>query len=185
ICSAYTPQAVAGHGTPTAAALSDASERWHAARARMIALQEELDWFCYRAYGVLTDDLLHSANALPPLALGERAFEIVLARRVANGEVESAWFERHRSTPITEIPAHWSAEYRRLVERRIALIESNRDLALLEQPEYKRRWSTDPWEERVQRALREWLLDRLESPDYRREPTVTSAARLAAQAKQD
>ena len=40
------------------------------------------------------------------------------------GELETAWFERHGSTPITELPAHWPEPYRRVVERRIELIES-------------------------------------------------------------
>jgi len=42
--------------------------------------------------------------------MGERAFEIVLARALAAGEAESKWFERHGSTPITDIPAHWPAD---------------------------------------------------------------------------
>ena len=42
---------------------------------------------------------------------------------------------------------------------------SRRDpnIRLIEQPEYKRRWNTEPWESQLERALREWLLDRLES----------------------
>ena len=54
-------------------------------RARMIAVQEELDWECYRLYGLIEDDLTYSGDDLPQLALGERAFEIVLARAVAGG----------------------------------------------------------------------------------------------------
>ena len=54
--------------------------------------------------------------------LGERAFEIVMARKMAKGELETAWFSRHGSTPITELPAHWPEPYRQLVERRIAII---------------------------------------------------------------
>jgi hypothetical protein len=94
--------------------------------------------------------------------LGERAFEIVLARKVAAGEVDTAWFARHGSTPITEYPGHWPSWYRELVERRIALIESDRDVALIERPEHKRRWAREPWEKQEERALREWLQDRLE-----------------------
>ena len=48
-----------------------------------------------------------------------------LARRVAAGEEDTAWFDRHGSTPITEIPAHWPADYRELVQRRIDVIESD------------------------------------------------------------
>ncbi len=46
-------------------------------------------------------------------AKGERAFEIALARKMASGETDSTWFERHGSTPITELPAHWPDWYRR------------------------------------------------------------------------
>ena len=94
---------------------------------------------------------------------GQRAFEIVLARKMADGEVQTTWFERHGSTPITELPADWPEDYKRLVERRIEAIETDRNIALIEQPEYKRRWNTEPWESQLERALRSWLLDRLES----------------------
>jgi hypothetical protein len=99
--------------------------------------------------------------------------------------VESAWFERHGSTPITKLPAHWPESYRQVVQRRIELIASNPEIALIEQPEYKRRWNVEPWEEQVQRALREWLLDRLESQGYWYEIALTSVARLADRARQD
>ena len=131
-------------------------------RARMISVQEELDWECYRLYGLIEEDLTYSGDDLPGLALGERAFEIVLARAVQAGEEETAWFTRHGSTPITEIPAHWPAAYRELVQRRIDLIAANPSIRLLEKPEYKRRWSQEPWEKRQERALRDWLLDRVE-----------------------
>ncbi len=85
------------------------------------------------------------------------------ARKLAVGELQTTWFERHGSTPITELPADWPEDYKRLVERRIELIETDHNIGLIEQPEYKRRWNTEPWESQLERALREWLLDRLES----------------------
>ena len=52
----------------------------------MIAIQEELDWEVYRLYGLIDeDDLTYVTDDLPGLALGERAFEIALARAVAGG----------------------------------------------------------------------------------------------------
>jgi hypothetical protein len=63
---------------------------------------------------------------------------------------------------LTGLPAHWPQPYRELVQRRIALMESDRNIALIEQPEYKRRWNVEPWDEQLERALREWLLNRLE-----------------------
>ena len=161
-------------------------------QARMIALQEELDWECYRLYGLIDEDCRYSAGngtgdraEPPPLALGERAFEIVMARRMAAGELETRWFERHGSTPITELPAHWPEDYRALVARRIELIGSDRCIGLLEKPEYKRRWNTEPWEDQERRALRAWLLDRLESPAYWPEPRLTTVRELTARAAAD
>ena len=59
-------------------------------------------------------DVARRAVPRPPgLKLGERAFEIAMARQMAAGELQTAWFERHGSTPITEIPAHWPEAYRR------------------------------------------------------------------------
>ena len=124
----------------------------------MIAVQEELDWEVYRLYGLIDEDLTYGADDLPGLALGERAFEIALAK---SGE-ETAWFERHESKPITEIPAHWPAAYQELVQRRLELIAEHPYIRLLEKPEYKRRWSQESWDKRQERALRGWLLDRLE-----------------------
>ena len=118
----------------------------------MIALQEELDWDVYRLYGLLSDAggrrVRADPETVPELRLGERAFEIVLAREWQAGEVETQWFARHGSTPITEIPAHWPEEYRRRVQRRIEVIEKRRDIALIERPECKRRWQAESWEKK-------------------------------------
>jgi uncharacterized protein DUF7008 len=133
---------------------------------RMITLQEELDWEVYRLYGLLSEQeaagLRADADGVPELRLGERAFEIVLARRCAAGEAETRWFKRHGSTPITEIPAHWPRAYQDVVRRRIEVIERRRDIALIERPECKRRWQSEPWEKKQAAALRDWLLDRCE-----------------------
>ena len=146
----------------TRAALDAAKQRWTETLQRMIALQEELDWECYQLYGLTEAKLVLPPDQVPPLQLGERAFEIVMARKLAAGELQTTWFERHGSKPITELPAHWPQPYRELVQRRIALMESDRNIALIEQPEYKRRWNVEPWDEQLERALREWLLNRLE-----------------------
>jgi hypothetical protein len=181
--SESSPVALCSRDLPAASAIAASREDWSETLCKMIGLQERLDWETYRLYGLINEDM--SALPDPPLSLGERAFEIVLARRVAAGEEETTWFVRHGSTPITEPPAHWSPEYRALVERRIEIIESNLEIALIERPEYKRRWNTTPWEEQQQSALKGWLLDRLELPSYWASPTITSTARLAALARAD
>src|SRR5262249_14914881 len=149
-------------GVPTRERLDAARGEWERIRARMIAVQEELDWEVYRLYGIIDEDLTYPAEALPPLALGERAFEIALYRQMKAGEEDTVWFKRHRSTPIDEIPERWPASYRELVQRRLDLIAEHRFIRLLEKPEHKRRWLVDPWQKRETAALRDWLLDRLE-----------------------
>ena len=150
----------------TREALNTARQSAHVLRQRMVALQEELDWECYQAYGVLPAEanVTCSQSSVPPVRLGERAFEIALARRIAAGHEQTTWFDRHGSTPIADIPMHWPEDYRRVVQRRIDLIESDRHIGLIERPEYKRRWSTPAWDDLERAALREWLLDRLEAP---------------------
>ncbi|TDC41408.1 BREX-2 system adenine-specific DNA-methyltransferase PglX [Micromonospora sp. KC213] len=159
-----TPAAVAASGVPTRDRLDAAAYEWHATRGQMICLQEELDWQVYSLYGLLDEDLTAPESVRPPmLALGERAFEIVLARKMRDEGLETQWFARHGSTPITELPAHWSEEYKAVVQRRIALIESNRNIGLIERPECKRRWATEGWDKMQAKALRDWLLDRCEA----------------------
>ena len=175
---------------------------------RMIALQEELDWECYRRYGIIDEPCRYNARESasthwsegttdsdvanahrrhepPQIGLGERAFEIVMARRMAAGEFETTWFTRHGSTPVTALPAHWPDDYRALVERRMEVINSNRFIGLVERPEYKRRWNVEPWRDQEQRALRNWLLDRLESRPHWAETRLATVQTLADHAATD
>lgn len=145
---------------------------------RMISLQEELDWHVLAAYGLVSDDLVFGEEA-PPTDLGERAFEIVLARAMASGEAATTWFERHGSEPVTDVPGRWPAEYRAVVEARIAMIETDADLALIEQPEHKRRWNRVSWEERQRDALGQMVLDALEERELWADVRLRSTAELA------
>ena len=184
-----TPSAVCAASIPIASALHAARRRFADIYARMITIQEELDWEVYRLYGTISEDLIYTGSDLPSLLLGERAFEIVLARAVKAGEEETAWFTRHGSTPVMEIPTHWPAAYRELVQRRIDLIAANPSIRLLEKPEYKRRWAHEPWEKQQERALREWLLDRVEERrfwfDSQGRPLPRSVAQLADDVARD
>jgi hypothetical protein len=164
--------------------LNEARQEAELLRTQMIALQEELDWWCYHAYGLL-DEALCIEGTPPEIHLGERAFEIVLARHIAAGTSDTTWFARHGSTPITELPTHWPADYRALVQRRIDLIESNDWIGLLERPEYKRRWNQPSWDELEQAALKSWLLDRVETPAYWPEFALQRSTDLAARAERD
>ena len=170
--------------TPTAAVLGSARIESERLRGLMVAHQEELDWEYYRIYGLIEDDLTYKGE-LPAIGSAERAFAITLAREVADGRTETTWFQHHnhKFTPVTEIPDHLPADYRGLLQRRLDTIESNPHIRLLEKPEYKRRWASEPWDKQVDSALRGWLLDRVEDRslwfDRDGRPTPQSVAQLA------
>lgn len=172
--TALLPKKVCAGGVPTRASLNGAREQAAVHLLRMIGLQEEIDWLCYRLYGILDEDLTVPPAQVPPIQLGERAFEVRMARE----ERETTWFERHHSRPITELPAHWPEAYRKVVCRRLEIMTSNRDIGLIEQPEFKRRWNLPMWEEMEQAALKKWLLDRVEANAIWQEHAPVSCARL-------
>lgn len=120
-------------------------------RAEMIALQEEMDWLVYAAYGLLPAD--HPAVSVA--AVYDRRDDPRDDRRD-----ESALIERRYSTldrderpfrlwqrvegdyagAVALIPASWPAERRALWEARLAAIRDNEHIRRIEQPVYKRRW---------------------------------------------
>ncbi len=177
-----TPAALTAKSPPAASAFRESRAIWELTRARMVALQEELDWSVYALYGLHSEDLSVSDSHVPDVLPGQRAFEIVLARRIASGEVATKWFTHHGHTPITDIPAHWPAPYREIVQKRIDAIESNRAIGMIERPEYKRRWATEGWDGLQEKALRSWLLDRMENRelwfDENGQPAILTLARL-------
>ncbi|MFD6434854.1 BREX-2 system adenine-specific DNA-methyltransferase PglX [Streptomyces venezuelae] len=190
---ASSPSVLAAEHVPTASALRNLADTWRATRGRMVALQEELDWQVYSLYNLHTEYLRASEDPnsldIPELALGERAFEILLARRVAAGEASNEWFKRHGSTPITEIPTDWPAAYREVVQKRIEVIESSRAIGMVERPEYKRRWATEGWDSLQDKALRSWLLDRIEDRahwfDENGMPALVTLSRLTDSLSRD
>jgi len=191
--SILNPVQLDDNALPTRENLNSARAGSAKATRQMIALQEELDWHCYKLFGLIPVGIDSSETEIgspPEVQLGERAFEIVLARRMKAGIETSTWFERHNSTPIFEMPSHWPESYKRVVERRIELIEKNKTINLVEQPEYKRRWNTTSWADLESSALRDWLLVRLESPRYwltssERAPQLMSTSRLADASRDD
>jgi hypothetical protein len=159
---ALSPAEVVKREVPTAKRLAASRVETARFQARMISLQEELDWECYRLYGLIDEDLTYPKDP-PPLRFGWRAFEIAMAPKIAAGVLQTTWFERHNATPLPEPHPEWPQDYQDLVRRRMEVIATNPNIALIEKPEYKRRWNTEPWESQLERALRDWLLDRLES----------------------
>lgn len=189
-CTEMSPDAVVARAeSPSGERLADLHSAVNAIQCKMIALQEELDWECYRHYGLTNERLTYEHDDLPEIGFGERAFEFILAANVLKGDSNTDWYRRHNASAVTEIPGHWPTGYRTLVERRIKVIETNKEIGLIERPEYKRRWNAEPWSDQEQRALKNWLLDRLETPKYssgtKSNPELTTTAKMADVASAD
>jgi hypothetical protein len=127
--------ALARELTETAAQLTAAAGAGQAQTVQRIltnlaTLQERLDWQVYDLFRLLRHDTSDDVM-LPTCPAGSRPFEMLLANRAAAGE-PTAWFTRNSYSPP---PQRWG-DY----ERYVAMIETNSELALLESPEFKRRW---------------------------------------------
>jgi hypothetical protein len=155
---------------------------------KMVALQEELDWLCYKLYGIDPDAEIRDPENVPTLRPGLRPFEITLAQEDADrlaaltrgekpDEKPTAWFTRHGWEPHLSLDS-LSPKDRRISEARIERTAASRDLALVEQPTYKRRWYMPKYDEEEREAMTLWLADKVEAwVKDRKEPfTVRQAA---------
>lgn len=124
-------------------------------RGRMIFLQEEMDWLAYEMYGLikkapLAEDYLSRTDyEAARLELGQRPFE------VAGKGYQGDWPAGYEPSPLPEV-------LRPLTEARIAMMEANPDIALLEDPLYKRRWVPPDYEQEFREAAEWWLAEKLE-----------------------
>ena len=139
---------------------------------RMIALQEELDWECYKAYGV------------SPEGSNEEIIEDD-KHGITPDQRPFAWTNEDAPNGI---PTDWLPIY----QKRKELTSQSKELKLLEDIVFKRPWwgrqgvygrlATDyaGWQKE---ALESWLLDRLESEEYfpheSDKPDLSSCAKLS------
>jgi len=77
-------------------ALVEARRRSADALQSLIAEQEELDWEVYTTLGLVGDGLVWADHS-PALELGERAFEVRLAREPQLSHSDESWFDNHEA----------------------------------------------------------------------------------------
>lgn len=160
--------------------------------AKMVGLQEELDWLCYKLYGIDPDPdaEVRDPDHTPLFYPGLRPFEITLAQEdaerraaVARGEEPdeqpTAWFTRHGWEPHTTLDA-LPPDEQRIVAARIERTAASRDLGLVEQPTYKRRWYKPDYESEEREAMELWLADRIEAWAKDRKAPFTIRQAVAA-----
>jgi SAM-dependent methyltransferase len=135
-------------------------------------LQEELDWACYEAYGLTS-------------GIGTRS-ELEVA------EIDAAW--RPYLWKDGALPSDLPSFLRDPYLKRRQEIGRNPNLGLIETPVYKRPWLgrqgvyghlSATYADQVQSACREWMLSRLESPEYWMSAELRSCAQLADVARRD
>ena len=98
--------------------------------SQLVALQEEIDWFVYGVFGLITGDdpaaqVRPQPGALDPM---RRPFWM--------------WMHAGRDygRAIQQIPPDWPDEQRRVWESRLSAIRDIEHIRRIEQPAYKRRW---------------------------------------------
>jgi hypothetical protein len=140
-------------------------------RVEMIALQEEMDWLVYRAYGLENRKLPAAAfnwsdpyelSSLKRIQESQRPFRLWAA---TNGDFAQA---------CKLIPAEWDEERQKVWTARLTEIRDNEHIRRIEQPVYKRRWD-EQWKvsnswlagpvayaQELVDAFRWWLVEKAE-----------------------
>jgi hypothetical protein len=111
----------------TSDAIASIKQRDESLLASMVQLQELIDWTVYAAFG-LCDPELAVRLASAEMRVGLRPFEVLLARNGVRFGIDGQSLDGSRDD----------------VDTFVAAIRSSRDLALIESPDYKRRWLITP-----------------------------------------
>ncbi|MCA9626307.1 MAG: BREX-2 system adenine-specific DNA-methyltransferase PglX, partial [Myxococcales bacterium] len=154
--------------------LENAEARQTSLKRRMVAVQEELDWECYRLYGICDE-----GGSLDALQHGAHEIDADCRPGLWSG-----------STPPVAVPAG----LRDLYVRRHNLIAHNASLGIVETPVYKRLWlgrqgvfghASGDFACLTADAMKSWLQQRLESPEVWSSGQLRSCARLADEMRSD
>ena len=144
LANAVSPDAVTS--------LAKAREEDQCLFEQMVALQEELDWHTYKVFGLIESTPTPETTLQP----GHRAFECMAWNHFADDDPDREWFRRsHFSEPA---PARLEA-----VATMVQIIQASRDLSLIEDFNYKRRWKTPEYDVEVQSAVNTQFLDAIEA----------------------
>lgn len=171
------------------ATLDAARRQWRSAYREVVALQEELDWETYAAWGLADSSLgrypLGTVGILP----NERPVEVRLAREVKQHGSVTAWFTRNDRIPVTDANDEWPSSYAELWRARMAAIDQSDVLKVLEQPQFKRRWNAPDWDEQLASSLRSAATNVLERSalwqDSFGRPRARSVSQIADELRSD
>lgn len=133
--AAVTFDSLVGDGDGIERKLRHARLRRTELLARLVAVQEEIDWLTYAAFGLVPRDIYEDIEHELALPLGGRPFEIAFE---SADPIGTDWFRWHGSKPTypEELPSTYAT---RLLPNRIAHVTAG-EVPLLEEPESKRRF---------------------------------------------
>ncbi len=147
---------------------------------KLVALQEEVDWVIYKAFGFvsITDD--RDVDSLEPIDPNQRPFEIMLARSSSTVATTTTWFQRHSRAPMTEAIGVGTTTKEKIEGRMELLAREN--ISHFERPEFKRRWEFQDWHQLVRVACVDELMRLAEGmfKDARGTPRALSVRQIAA-----
>jgi hypothetical protein len=144
-------------------------------RAEMIALQEEMDWLVYAAYGLLPED--HpTVGFVPSPFTGEGKGEGTPEPLDKDLRPYRLWqaAKGDFAAAVGLIPSDWPENRKSLWRERLAAIRDNEHIRRIEQPVYKRRWDEQwkvknrwecgpvAYEQELADAFDWWLLEKAE-----------------------
>jgi hypothetical protein len=175
-------QVIAGEWRPSTLGkmLEEAAANQRAVRRELVALQEELDWTVYAAFGFVSASILSPLTEIEPLNSEHRPFAIRMARTLAEETGAAYWFAAMEVAPVGDIPGTYSGPTRRRLEQRLQILESDPILALLEAPEYKRKWEPMDHSKKLRDACFAWSSDWIERSLAARDGAVALPRLVAA-----
>lgn len=150
------------HPTELRDRLLDAKLQHTELRARLVFLQEELDWACYAAYGIVEKLLLGTSIE----------FRLLPEARTA--------FWKEESAPDSPLSEAYQQRFRRT--------QDSPELAVLEARGVKRDWGSiedDRFDRLAESALQEWLLDQLSTMNLWSDGLLKTTHELAQRLSKD
>ncbi|WP_166831570.1 BREX-2 system adenine-specific DNA-methyltransferase PglX [Thalassoroseus pseudoceratinae] len=183
------PESIVKEGVQQLQSRLDVGRRkFESTHLKLVSYQEELDWHVYALFDLCEPTSLSPAVIEEGLHPEHRPVEKYLLRSLQSGN-KSIFYDVHSYRGAGQLN-DLAPKYKDMIEHRMRIADANSSIRLIEQLDFKRRWQVEPWEKQTERALRNWLIDRLGAQPYwpdpsSHEPRLNSVAELSDRASGD
>ncbi|WP_444941914.1 BREX-2 system adenine-specific DNA-methyltransferase PglX [Microbulbifer sp. ZKSA004] len=151
-------------------------------RSKQVIVQEEIDWSCYWAFGLVDKSFLFNIEEWlgVDVNVGQRPFEILSQLNQDGFDVPN------------EIPKEWPKTMKEAWRSRIKAIQDVKEIRVIEDPHYKRRWigrqglfNKSAKLDEFSLSCKAWMLRSLEFNYLRNSDELTTCASLADRVRGD